>query len=155
MYVINARTHVCVRNDSETHSTGVTGSSNTVSCVSLSFRTHPCVNLWSHTLLTHWGQVTHICISKVTIIRSDNDLLPGRRQAIIWTNAGLLLIRPLGITSMKLNWNLYSLIQENAIVIRILAAILSRPQRVNMPACTGETDVPHRCHKGLFHSGFR
>ena len=26
---------------------------------------------------------------------SDNGLSPGRRQAIIWTNAGLLLIGPL------------------------------------------------------------
>ena len=48
-------------------------------------------------LLTHWGQVTHICVSKLTIIGSDNGLSPGRRQAIIWTNAGILLIGPLGI----------------------------------------------------------
>ena len=34
--------------------------------------------------------------SKLTIIGSDNDLSPGRRQAIIWTNAGILLIWPLG-----------------------------------------------------------
>ena len=47
-------------------------------------------------LLTHWGRVTHICVSKLTIIGSDNGLSPGRRQAIIWTNAGILLIRTLG-----------------------------------------------------------
>ena len=47
-------------------------------------------------LLTHWGRVTHICISKLTVIGSDNDLSPGRRQAIIWINAGILLIGPLG-----------------------------------------------------------
>ena len=47
-------------------------------------------------LLTHWGRVTHICIGNLTIIGSDNGLSPGRRQAIIWTNAGILLIRPLG-----------------------------------------------------------
>ena len=46
--------------------------------------------------LTHWGRVTHICVSKLTIIGSDNGLSPGRRQAIIWTNAGILLIEPLG-----------------------------------------------------------
>ena len=46
--------------------------------------------------LTHWGRVTHICVSKLTIIASDNGLSPGRRQAIIWTNAGILLIGPLG-----------------------------------------------------------
>ena len=45
--------------------------------------------------LTHWGRVTHICVSKLTIIGSDNGLSPGRRQAIIKTNAGILLIRPL------------------------------------------------------------
>ena len=46
--------------------------------------------------LTHRGRVTHICIGKLTIIGSDNGLLPGRRQAIIWTNAGILLFGPLG-----------------------------------------------------------
>ena len=46
--------------------------------------------------LTHWGRVTHICVNKLTIIGSDNGLSPDRRQAIIWTNAGLLLIGPLG-----------------------------------------------------------
>ena len=46
--------------------------------------------------LTHWGRVTHICVSKLTIIGSDNGLSPGRRQAIIWTNAGILSIGPLG-----------------------------------------------------------
>ena len=38
----------------------------------------------------------HICIGKLTIIGSDNGLSPGRRQAIIWNNAGILLIAPLG-----------------------------------------------------------
>ena len=46
--------------------------------------------------LTHWGRVTHICVGKLIIIGSDNGLSPGRRQAIISTNAGILLIRPLG-----------------------------------------------------------
>ena len=46
--------------------------------------------------LTHWGRVTHICISKLAIIGSDNGLSPGRHQAFIWTNDGVLLIRPLG-----------------------------------------------------------
>ena len=36
--------------------------------------------------------MTHICVSKLTIIGSDNGLSPGRRQAIIWTNAVVLLI---------------------------------------------------------------
>ena len=40
--------------------------------------------------------MTHICVGKLTIIGSDNGLSPKRHQAIIWTNAGILLIRPLG-----------------------------------------------------------
>ena len=40
--------------------------------------------------------LTHICVSKLTIIGSDNGLSRDRRQAIIWTNAGKLLIGPLG-----------------------------------------------------------
>ena len=47
-------------------------------------------------MLTHCGRVTHICVGNQTIIGSDNGLSPDRRQAIIWTNAGILLIRPLG-----------------------------------------------------------
>ena len=46
--------------------------------------------------LTHWGRVTHICVSNLTIIDSDTGLSPGRRQAIIWTNAGILLGTNLG-----------------------------------------------------------
>ena len=46
--------------------------------------------------LTHWGRVTHICVSKLTIIASDNGLSPGRCQAIFRTNAGILLIGPWG-----------------------------------------------------------
>ena len=43
-------------------------------------------------LLTHWGHwVTHICGSKLTIIGWNNGMSPGRHQAIIWTNAGVLL----------------------------------------------------------------
>ena len=46
--------------------------------------------------LTHWGRVTHICVGNLTIIGSDNGLSPGRRQAIIWTNAGTNLSEILG-----------------------------------------------------------
>ena len=52
---------------------------------------------YTHYYLTHWGRVTHICVRKLTVIGSDNGLSPGRRQAIIWSNTGILLIWPLGI----------------------------------------------------------
>ena len=47
-------------------------------------------------MLTNWGWLTHICFSKLIGIDSDNGLLPGQCQAIIWTNGGILLIEPLG-----------------------------------------------------------
>ena len=43
-----------------------------------------------HYNLNQWGRVTHICI-----IGSDNGLSPGRRRAIIWTSAEILIIWPL------------------------------------------------------------
>ena len=52
------------------------------------------IDLKSERTLTHWGLVMHICVSESTIIGSDNGLSPGQRQAIIWTNAGIMLIAP-------------------------------------------------------------
>ena len=64
------------------------GCNHVLSCITL---------LTFHTKsLTHWGRGTHICVGKLTTIGSDNGLSPGRHQAIIWTNAGILLIRPVG-----------------------------------------------------------
>ena len=40
--------------------------------------------------------MTHICVDDITTIGSDNGLSPDRRQAIIWTNAEILLIGTLG-----------------------------------------------------------
>ena len=40
--------------------------------------------------------MTHICVGNLIIIGPDNGLSPGRRQAIIWSNAGMLLIGPWG-----------------------------------------------------------
>ena len=40
--------------------------------------------------------MTHICVGNLATIGSDNGLSPDRRQAIIWTNAGILLIGPWG-----------------------------------------------------------
>ena len=83
-------------------------------------------------VLTHWGRVTHICVTKQTIIGSDNGLSPGRRQAIIWTNAGTWLIQILG-TNFNEILNEIQTFSENALqnVVRKMAAILPRPQCVN------------------------
>ena len=57
--------------------------------------------------LSHWGRVTHICVSKLTIISSDNGLLPGWCQAIIWTNAEILLTGPLGTNFSEILIKIY------------------------------------------------
>ena len=57
--------------------------------------------------------MTQLCVSTLTIIPSDNGLLPGWHQDIIWTNAGIFLIGPLGTNFSE------------------MAAILSPPQCVN------------------------
>ena len=46
--------------------------------------------------LIQWGRVTHICVSKLTMIGSDSALSPDRCHTIIWTNDGMLLIGPPG-----------------------------------------------------------
>ena len=46
--------------------------------------------------------MTHICVSKLTSIGSDNGLSPDRHQAIIWTNAGIMLIGPLGTNFIEI-----------------------------------------------------
>ena len=58
--------------------------------------------------LTHWGRATHICVGKLTTFGSDNGLAPDRRQAIIWTNAGILLIRTLGTNFSEILGKIHS-----------------------------------------------
>ena len=48
--------------------------------------------------LTQWGRLAHICVGKLTNIGSNNGSSPAQRQAIIWTNAEILLIGPSGTT---------------------------------------------------------
>ena len=68
--------------------------------------------------------MTHVCVSNLTIIGSDNGLSPGRRQAITGTNVGILLIGPLGTNFREMLIEIRTF--EN--VIWKMAAILSRPQ---------------------------
>ena len=58
----------------------------------------------SHTGAAHWidkdynliNSMSDACVSKLTIIGSDNGLSPGQRHAIIWPSDGILLIPTLG-----------------------------------------------------------
>ena len=85
--------------------------------------------------LTHWGRMTHVCISKLNIIGSDNGLSPGRRQAIIWTSAGILLIGPLGTNFsqilIEVDTFLFKKMHLKSDVWK-MAAILSPSQCVNI-----------------------
>ena len=83
--------------------------------------------------LTHWGRVTHICGRKIIIIGSLNGLSSGRRQAIIWNNAGTLLIGLLRINLSDFFYrNQYIFIEENMFknVVCETCPISSRPQCV-------------------------
>ena len=53
--------------------------------------------------LTHQGRVMHICVSKLTILGSDNGFAPSRRQAIIWTKDGILLNQNLSEIFSEIN----------------------------------------------------
>ena len=49
-----------------------------------------------------------MCVCKLTTIGSENGLSPGRRQAIIWTNAGTLLIQTLGTNLSEILGKIHS-----------------------------------------------
>ena len=49
-----------------------------------------------------------MCVAYLTIIGSDNGLSPSRRQAIIWTNVRILLIRPLGANFSEILIEIYT-----------------------------------------------
>ena len=82
--------------------------------------------------LTHWGRVTHICLSKLTNIDSDNGLSPDRPshyrnqcwRIVDWSLGNNL--------QWNLNQNIQSFIQENAFENAVwkMAANLCRPQFV-------------------------
>ena len=73
--------------------------------------------------------MTHICICNLTIIGSDNGLSPGQRQAIIWNNAGILLIGPSGTNISGILIKIHTFPFKKKVLCK-LAAILSWPQCV-------------------------
>ena len=96
-------------------------------------------------VLTHWSRVKHRVVSKVTIIGPDNGLTPGRRKAIICTNAGILLIRTLGTNFSEILIEIHTFSLKNAFeyVVREMAAIFSRPQCFNNMSITSITTIGH------------
>ena len=87
----------------------------------------------NHNHLTRWGRVMHTYICNLTIVSSDNGLLPGWHQAIIWTNAGILLIGPF-IT------NLSEILIEDLHFTKMLVKMSSAKRR---PICFSLNVVMH------------
>ena len=86
-------------------------------------------------MLTQRGWVTYICVGKITIIGLDNGLSPGRRQAIIWTNGGILSTGPLGTNFSKKIYSKFIHFHSRKCIWtgRLQnGTILSRPQCVNV-----------------------
>ena len=102
--------------------------------------------------LTQWGRVTHICVVDLTIIGSDNGLSPCRRQAIIWTNAGILLIGPLGtnFSEMLIEIHIFSF---KKIHLK-MSSLKWRPFCLGLNQLTHETEwiYPHRVVKIFKHA---
>ena len=91
---------------------------------------HILVSTKFHFPLTHWGWAMHICVCRLTIIVSDNGLLPGWLyqcwNIVNWTAGNRL--------QWNLTWNSYIFIKENVFECFDceIAAIMSRPQCVNV-----------------------
>ena len=98
-------------------------------------------------MLTHWGRVTHTCVSKRTIIVSDNGLSPCRRQAIIWINDGTLSIRIIGtyFSEMLIGISTFSL---KKLHLKISSAQW-RPGVLSRPQCFNTRCWEEECNAGL------
>ena len=117
---------------------------------------HPGCNV-----LTNWGRMTGICDGEITIIGSDNGLSPGRRQAIIWTNAGILFIRIAGTNFSEIvsEVNTFSfkkthLNMSSAKWHPFSSASMCKQEFINMHAscCSGDLR-PHRHHQLIVSVG--
>ena len=64
------------------------------------------IEIFNEHPLTHW--VTHICVGNLISLGPDNGLSPGRRQAIIWTDAGILLIGLLGTNFSEISIDIHT-----------------------------------------------
>ena len=103
--------------------------------------------------LTHWGQVSHISVSRLTIIGSDNGLSPGRRQAIIWTNAEILLIGPLGtnFNEILIETHIFSFKKMHLKMSAKWRPFCLRPNMLNSDICSGS--VTTMLHARSYHNG--
>ena len=102
--------------------------------------------------LNHWGRVTHICVSKLTIIGSYNGLSPPSHYLKQCWNIVKLDLGNKFQWNLKRNW--YIFIEANAFenVVWKMVAILSRPQCVKKWLCYSGHRVAlvvHRAQKSV------
>ena len=84
--------------------------------------------------------MTHICVSKLAIIGSDNGLSPGRRQAIIRTVAGILSIRTLRTKFSEILSEIYTFLFKKMDLK--MSAVRWRPFRLGLNVLnTIQTDI--------------
>ena len=93
--------------------------------------------------LTHWGRVMHTCVCKLAIIGSYYGLSPGRRQCIMWTNAGILLI-----------WTNLNEILSEIRTFSFKKIHLSRPQCINNKNAASSVNLCNICLTDLKISFF-
>ena len=99
--------------------------------------------LFDDALKTHWGRVTHICVGNLTTIGSDNGLSPYRRQAIIWTNGGILLIGHIGTNLSEISIEILTFSFKK---MRLKASSAKwRPFRLGLNVLTHWGRVTHAC----------
>ena len=84
--------------------------------------------------LTHWGRVTHICISKLIILVQIMACCLDDTKSLSEPMLEYCWLDPQEQTSMKFYRNWYIFIQENPFwnIVWKMAAILCRPQCVNV-----------------------
>ena len=115
---------------------------NIANCTKGSGRCYVALCYWKlskRSPLTHWGRVTHICVGKLIIIGSDNGLSPDRRQAIIWTNAGLLSI---GLLRTYFSENLIEIQQFSLKKMHVkVSSAKWRPSCLGLNVLTGSVTI--------------
>ena len=115
---------------------------------------------WKIIILTHWGRVTHIWVSKLTIIGSDSGLAPGGHQAIIWTSAGILLIEPSGakFSEILIEIRMFSFKKMRFKIssVKVAASLYRGRWATNGPLATRQINYSIECphHKTHHYWGF-
>ena len=92
--------------------------------------------------------MTHIRVGNLTIFGSDNGLLPCRHQAIIRTNAGILLIGPLGTNFSEIHTFLFIKMQLKMSFVKWQPFWLGPNVVIWYETCNRISDLIRQCLAG-------